>query len=428
MADSFHFSVNIISRGKGKSAVASAAYISGEKIKNEWDGLTHDYTRKEKVLVKNIILPDHIPKEFNDRSTLWNKVEMAEKNSNAQLARQFIIGLPKELTLSENINLVERFIKENLTSQGMIVDYAIHDESQDKNGNIHCHIMTIMRPINEKGEFLAKSKKEYILDEKGEKILNKNGKPKTRKVELTTWNDKGNVEKWRENFSDLCNEYLAKNKIEKRVDHRSFKRQNSDYLPTIHLGSAASAMERKGIETDKGNYNREIRKYNNLVKTIKEEIKTLKGWIGNLLDNLSTAYEKFKDIERDKVIDNPKLFNLTNYLLTYSEIQKEKSKYLKGYAKINKEKYDFKKLTSAYSYLRKNNIETIGQLQTKIESLKSNSYKLNKKAKTIHKEMEDVEKKILYYEIYKSKKKFMKNIKRKIYLQKTHFITNIRKI
>ncbi|MTV59158.1 hypothetical protein GM547_14020, partial [Streptococcus pneumoniae] len=84
----------------------------------------------------------------------------------------------------------------------MIVDYAIHDESQDKNGNIHCHIMTIMRPINEKGEFLAKSKKEYILDEKGEKVLNKNGKPKTRKVELTTWNDTGNVEKWRENFSD----------------------------------------------------------------------------------------------------------------------------------------------------------------------------------------------------------------------------------
>ena len=79
MADSFHFSVNIISRGKGKSAVASAAYISGEKIKNEWDGVTHDYTRKGKALAKNIILPDHIPKEFNDRSILWNKVEMAKK-------------------------------------------------------------------------------------------------------------------------------------------------------------------------------------------------------------------------------------------------------------------------------------------------------------------------------------------------------------
>ena len=427
MADSFHFSVNIISRGKGKSAVASAAYISGEKIKNEWDGVTHDYTKKQGVISKEIFLPDHAPKEYKDRKTLWNSVELFEKNSNAQLARNFIISLPKELSIEENKKMLEEYIQTNFVKEGMIVDLAIHDESREGNQNIHAHIMTIVRPINEDGTWGQKSKKEYILDEKGEKVLNKNGKPKTRKVELTTWNDKGNVEKWRENFSDLCNEYLAKNKIEKRVDHRSFKRQNSDYLPTIHLGSAASAMERKGIETDKGNYNREIRKYNNLVKTIKEEIKTLKGWIGNLLDNLSTAYEKFKDIERDKVIDNPKLFNLTNYLLTYSEIQKEKTKYLKGYAKTNKEKYDFKKLTSAYSYLRKNNIETIGQLQTKIESLKSNSYKLNKKAKTIHKEMEDVEKKILYYEIYKAKKEVYEEYQKKNIFTKDTFYNKHKK-
>ena len=93
-ADSFHFSVNIISKGKGKSALTSAAYISGEKIKNEWDGVTYNYTRKEKVLIKNIILPDHIP---------------------------------KGLSLSKNKNRVERFIKENLISQGMIVDYELHD-------------------------------------------------------------------------------------------------------------------------------------------------------------------------------------------------------------------------------------------------------------------------------------------------------------
>ena len=427
MVDSFHFSVNIISRGKGKSAVASAAYISGEKIKNEWDGVTHDYTKKQGVISKEIFLPDHAPKEYKDRKTLWNSVELFEKNSNAQLARNFIISLPKELSIEENKKMIEEYIQTNFVKEGMIVDLAIHDENREGNQNIHAHIMTIVRPINEDGTWGQKSKKEYILDEKGEKILNKNGKPKTRKVELTSWNDKGNVEKWRENFSDLCNKYLAKNKIEKRVDHRSFKRQGIKQIPTIHLGASASAMERKGIETDKGNYNREIRKYNNLVKTIKEEIKTLKGWIGNLLDNLSTAYEKFKDIERDKVIDNPKLFNLTNYLLTYSEIQKEKSKYLKGYAKTNKEKYDFKKLTSAYSYLRKNNIETIGQLQTKIESLKSNSYKLNKKAKTIHKEMEDVEKKILYYEIYKAKKGVYEEYQKKNIFTKDSFYNKHKK-
>ena len=416
MADSFHFSVNIISRGKGKSAVASAAYISGEKIKNEWDGVTHDYTRKEKVLVKNIILPDHIPKEFNDRSTLWNKVEMAEKNSNAQLARQFIIGLPKELSLSENKNLVERFIKENLTSQGMIVDYAIHDESQDKNGNIHCHIMTIMRPINEKGEFLAKSKKEYILDEKGEKILNKNGKPKTRKVELTTWNDKGNVEKWRENFSDLCNEYLAKNKIEKRVDHRSFKRQGIKQIPTIHLGASASAMERKGIRTEKGDINREIKKQNELLKNIGNEIKKITSWLAGFKDKLKESYREYKDQSKKQIENESGLFNLYEYLSFYQEMQENNRAGLSFYGKRNKAIYDLKRYASGINYLRENKIKTISDLQGHINNLRSKNSEIYKTIKENSQKIEDLNKCLAYaktvrktkatYQEYESKKIF----------------------
>ena len=416
MADSFHFSVNIISRGKGKSAVASAAYISGEKIKNEWDGVTHDYTRKEKVLVKNIILPDHIPKEFNDRSTLWNKVEMAEKNSNAQLARQFIIGLPKELSLSENINLVERFIKENLTSQGMIVDYAIHDESQDKNGNIHCHIMTIMRPINEKGEFLAKSKKEYILDEKGEKVLNKNGKPKTRKVELTTWNDKGNVEKWRENFSDLCNEYLAKNKIEKRVDHRSFKRQGIKQIPTIHLGASASAMERKGIRTEKGDINREIKKQNELLKNIGNEIKKITSWLAGFKDKLKESYKEYKDQSKKQIENESGLFNLYEYLSFYQEMQENNRAELSFYGKRNKAIYDLKRYASGINYLRENKIKTISDLQGHINTLRSKNSEIYKTIKENSQKIEDLNKCLAYaktvrktkatYKEYESKKIF----------------------
>ncbi|HFE0883677.1 TPA: MobQ family relaxase, partial [Streptococcus agalactiae] len=415
-ADSFHFSVNIISRGKGKSAVASAAYISGEKIKNEWDGVTHDYTRKEKVLVKNIILPDHIPKEFNDRSTLWNKVEMAEKNSNAQLARQFIIGLPKELTLSENKNLVERFIKENLTSQGMIVDYAIHDESQDKNGNIHCHIMTIMRPINEKGEFLAKSKKEYILDEKGEKVLNKNGKPKTRKVELTTWNDKGNVEKWRENFSDLCNEYLAKNKIEKRVDHRSFKRQGIKQIPTIHLGTSASAMERKGIRTEKGDINREIKKQNELLKNIGGEIKKITSWLAGFKDKLKESYREYKDQSKKQIENESGLFNLYEYLSFYQEMQENNRAELSFYGKRNKAIYDLKRYASGINYLRENKIKTISDLQGHINNLRSKNSEIYKTIKENSQKIEDLNKCLGYaktvrktqasYQEYESKKIF----------------------
>ena len=414
MADSFHFSVNIISRGKGKSAVASAAYISGEKIKNEWDGVTHDYTRKEKVLVKNIILPDYIPKEFNDRSTLWNKVEMAEKNSNAQLARQFIIGLPKELTLSENINLVERFIKENLTSQGIIVDYAIHDESQDKNGNIHCHIMTIMRPINEKGEFLAKSKKEYILDEKGEKVLNKNGKPKTRKVELTSWNDKGNVEKWRENFSDICNEYLAKNKIEKRVDHRSFKRQGIKQIPTIHLGASASAMERKGIRTEKGDINREIKKQNELLKNIGNEIKKITSWLVGFKDKLKESYREYKNQSKKQIENESGLFNLYEYLSFYQEMQENSRAELSFYGKRNKAIYDLKRYASGINYLRENKIKTISDLQGHINNLRSKNTEIYKTIKENSQKIEDLNKCLAYaktvrktkaiYQEYESKK------------------------
>lgn len=416
MADSFHFSVNIISRGKGKSAVASAAYISGEKIKNEWDGVTHDYTRKEKVLVKNIILPDHIPKEFNDRSTLWNKVEMAEKNSNAQLARQFIIGLPKELTLSENKNLVERFIKENLRSQGMIVDYAIHDESQDKNGNIHCHIMTIMRPINEKGEFLAKSKKEYIIDEKGEKILNKNGKPKTRKVELTTWNDKGNVEKWRENFSKLCNEYLEKNKIEKRVDHRSFKRQGIKRIPTIHLGASASAMERKGIRTEKGDINREIKRQNELLKNIGNEIKKITSWLAGFKDKLKESYKEYKDQSKKQIENESGLFNLYEYLSFYQEMQENNRADLSFYGKRNKAIYDLKRYASGINYLRENKIKTISDLQGHINTLRSKNTEIYKTIKENSQKIEDLNKCLAYaktvrktkatYQEYESKKIF----------------------
>lgn len=153
MADSFHFSISMISRGKSKSAVASAAYISCEKLTNEWDGVTHDYHNKKGLLHSEIFLSENVPKEFQDRSFLWNSVELNEKASNAQLARNFIIALPKELSVEENKKLITNFIQENFVSKGMIVDLAIHNESNEENNNIHAHIMTTLRPINEKGEW-----------------------------------------------------------------------------------------------------------------------------------------------------------------------------------------------------------------------------------------------------------------------------------
>ena len=416
MADSFHFSVNIISRGKGKSAVASAAYISGEKIKNEWDGVTHDYTRKQGVISKEIFLPDHAPKEYKDRKTLWNSVELFEKNSNAQLARNFIISLPKELSIEENKKMIEEYIQTNFVKEGMIVDLAIHDESREGNQNIHAHIMTIVRSINEDGTWGQKSKKEYILDEKGEKILNKNGKPKTRKVELTTWNDKVNVEKWRENFSDLCNKYLERAGAEKRVDHRSFKRQGIKQIPTIHLGASASAMERKGIRTEKGDINREIKKQNELLKNIGNEIKKITSWLVGFKDKLKESYKEYKDQSKKQIENESGLFNLYEYLSFYQEMQENNRAELSFYGKRNKAIYNLKRYASGINYLRENKIKTISDLQGHINTLRSKNSEIYKTIKENSQKIEDLNKCLAYaktvrktkatYQEYESKKIF----------------------
>ena len=416
MADSFHFSVNIISRGKGKSAVASAAYISGEKIKNEWDGVTHDYTKKQGVISKEIFLPDHAPEEYKDRKTLWNSVELFEKNSNAQLARNFIISLPKELSIEENKKMIEEYIQTNFVKEGMIVDLAIHDESREGNQNIHAHIMTIVRPINEDGTWGQKSKKEYILDEKGEKVLNKNGKPKTRKVELTTWNDKGNVEKWRENFSNLCNKYLERAGAEKRVDHRSFKRQGIKQIPTIHLGASASAMERKGIRTEKGDINREIKKQNELLKNIGNEIKKITSWLAGFKDKLKESYREYKDQSKKQIENESGLFNLYEYLSFYQEMQENNRAELSFYGKRNKAIYDLKRYASGINYLRENKIKTISDLQGHINTLRSKNSEIYKTIKENSQKIEDLNKCLAYaktvrktnaiYQEYESKKIF----------------------
>ena len=188
-----------MSRGKGKSAVAAAAYRSGEKLTNEWDGMTHDYTRKGGVVHTEIMLPPHAPPSFSDRSTLWNSVELYEKAGNAQLAREIDAALPIELSREEQIRLVREYCSSQFVSRGMCVDFAIHDTDS---GNPHCHIMLTMRPLDERGAWAAKSKKEYDLDENGERIRLPSGRYKTHKVDLTGWNDKDNTLLWRKAWAD----------------------------------------------------------------------------------------------------------------------------------------------------------------------------------------------------------------------------------
>ena len=404
MADSFHFNISMISRGKSKSAVASAAYISCEKLTNEWDGITHDYHNKKGLLHSEIFLPENVPIELKDRATLWNSVELNEKAINAQLARNFIIALPKELSVEENKKLIADFIRKNFTSRGMIVDLAIHNENDEGNNNIHAHIMTTLRPINEKGQWQAKSRKEYILDENGDKVLGKNGKPKTRKVELTDWNNKGNAEKWRESFATLCNQYLEKNNLEKRVDHRSFERQGIEEIPTIHLGASASALEKKGVETDKGNINREIKKHNSLVKAIRERIAELTSWISEFSKSLFERYEQYRQTRQDEIDNKAELFNLYEYISIYHDIQGEKARNLNPYASNKKIGADLRRFSKARIYLSDNNLKTIADLQEKIGTLQAKNRYINVDIKTKTVRIENLNKCFAYADIIKDNK------------------------
>ncbi|HEL0601599.1 TPA: MobA/MobL family protein [Streptococcus equi subsp. zooepidemicus] len=421
MADSFHFNISMISRGKSKSAVASAAYISCEKLTNEWDGVTHDYHNKKGLLHSEIFLPENIPKEFQYRSFLWNSVELNERANNAQLARNFIIALPKELSVEENKKLITEFIQENFVSKGMIADLAIHEGNDEEKKNIHAHIMTTLRPINEKGQWQAKSKKEYVLDEKGEKIKLKSGNYKTRKVELTDWNNRGNAEKWRENFATICNQYLEKNNLEKRVDHRSFERQGKEEIPTIHMGASASALERKGIETDKGNINREIKKHNSLVKAIRERISELTSWIGSLLGSLQSKYDEYKQNKKDELENRAELFNLYEYISIYHDIQGEKTKNLSYYGQIKKGNADLKRFVKAIYYLKDNDLKTIADLQEKIFELAKQSKKLSSDVQARTEKIKSLNQCISCASFIKENKKIYQEYKNKTLLKESFY-------
>ena len=252
--------------------MAAAAYRSGEKLVNEWDGMTHDYTRKGGVVHTEIMLPAHAPPEFQDRSTLWNSVEEIEKSSTAQLAREIEVALPVELSRAEQLALVRSFVKDNFVDAGMCADFAIHDKGT---GNPHAHIMLTIRPIREDGKWGAKCRKVYDLDSQGQRIPDGKGGWKSHREDTTDWNQRGNAEKWRAAWAAYTNRALEAAGRPERIDHRSYKRQGVDIIPSVHMGPAASQMERRGIQTVKGNINREIAADNKLLKEIKARITRL---------------------------------------------------------------------------------------------------------------------------------------------------------
>ena len=285
----YHFHVTQIKRSAGQSAVAAAAYRSGEKLHSEYYGEDSDYTRKGGVICSEILLPSHAPPEYADREILWNAVEKAERGKNAQLAYSFDIALQNEFSMEENINLARQFLMDNFVSRGMVADFSVHSPDKEEGGiqNPHFHVMCPIRPIEQDGKWGNKQRREYVLDEDGNRIRDEAGNDMFNAVPTTDWGKPETLEFWREQWAELCNATFAEKGLDCRIDHRSFERQGVEQIPTQHEGPTVRAMEAKGIRTDKGDLNRWIRKTNAMFREAKQKIAALIDWLKEVKAELS---------------------------------------------------------------------------------------------------------------------------------------------
>ena len=319
--------------------------------------MIHDYTRKRGIVHSEILLPPNAPPDFRDRGTLWNSVEQIEKACNSQLARELEVALPIELSREEQVRLVRAYCSSQFISRGMCADFNIHDTGS---GNPHAHILLTMRPMDERGKWLPKSKKEYVLDENGERIRLSSGRYKTRKVDLVDWNNQENAEVWRKVWADLANEFLERNNRPERIDHRSYERQGIDQIPTVHIGVAASQMEKKGIATERGELNRSIKAANRLLCDIKAQIGKLKEW---LLDVF-----KAKESLRTEP-PQPKSPNLSTLLFRYLDIQKAKGrKYSQSWQQQHTAD-ELKAISKAVNLLSEKGIYTLEELDAALSAV-----------------------------------------------------------
>ena len=331
----YHLEAKIISRGTGRSAVAAAAYMGCDVITNEYDGITHDYTRKGGLVWEHIFLPAQAPPEWSDRGTLWNAVERAEKTKDSRLARELIVALPLEIPAEEWKAILTEYITDHFVADGMCADVAIHDTDGH---NPHAHILLTVRPIDENGRWQYKTQKEYLCVRNGEECgftaqeflqaqrvgwekqypYKKDGKkvflppskanglesvskqPRSttygRQNPITArWNSKEQLETWRSEWANAINRHLEKVQQPERIDHRSFADQGIDLKPTIHEGVTARVLESKGVFSDRCELNRQIKADNALIRKLKEFLATAKEAITDFVQVFAEKLESIRD-------------------------------------------------------------------------------------------------------------------------------------
>ena len=329
----YHLEAKVVSRGAGRSAVAASAYLSCSRLYNDYDGIQHDYTKKQGLAWQEVFLPEYAPQEWKDREQLWNAVEEVETAKDSRLAREFVVALPIELSREEQIELLQEFIQEQFLSDGMCADAAIHDTDGH---NPHAHILLTVRPLDKQGKWQYKTEKEYLCMKNDEergftaaefKAAQTDGWEKQyqykvgkKKVYMTPsaaevqglvradkhpkstrygrqnpiserWNSEEQLLLWRAAWADVSNRCLERAGREERIDHRSNAARGLDEIPTIHEGVTAQALERKGIISDRCEINRQIKADNALLRELKAAVKKLAQEVLHSLPKLAKSME-----------------------------------------------------------------------------------------------------------------------------------------
>ena len=255
----YYFNASVISRSAGRAATASAAYRAAERIIDNRTGEIHDYTKKKGVDETLILAPHNAPDWVGDRSLLWNEVERVERRRNSQVAREIKLAIPVELNRTQQIELVKDFATEQFVSKGMVADVSFHELSSH---NPHAHIMLTMREINEHGFSLKKNR---------------------------DWNKRELLEKQREAWAVTANLALEKAGIDEAIDHRTLEAQGINRIPQIHLGSAVTAMMKRGVPTDKEERYREIELANRNIRKWEFHLE--------LVDRMESIYKNSPELD-----------------------------------------------------------------------------------------------------------------------------------
>ena len=344
-------SFKIISRGKGQSCMASCAYYSGKKKYSEYECCwKYPHSSSSRVKWVEVMLPPNAPKAYADPQTLWNAVDAAETSVNAQTARSMLFALPRELTDEQNLVLVRDFCQKEFVDKGMVCNFFYHDKGD---GNPHVHIMLTLRAMDENGKWLPKSKNVYALDENGNRIRTPNGSWKRVKVNTVDWNERRYGEIRRQDWATAQNAALEAAGRAERVDMRSLERQGvEDRLPQKHLGPTASALERKGVSSERGDENRKIISVNKMLASLQKTVRGIGAW----LDELRKA------VGRQQIIGSPDDYPLSDVITAYLDMRKDGHETWNRYAQEKGAVHDLKDGFKAVSFLSNHELYTVGQL------------------------------------------------------------------